>query len=258
MTDLTRGGRKSAARLNFRLVRKPQAVGRPSHLDECADNVSTRRNPKMLKLTLLTAFAATTAVSFAQGMMMVPDAKSSKPAELSSFLNKDAYEKLNAPDAYYLTQFVGSLPGNYQTALLRGLVGNAQEARTIRDKNQTAANMMAPMGDMEKPVRVQLRQLPEGHPLLRDGHDGPAVPSELPRRPELPAEGSGFDRPGPSRDPFHAQALHRRSSHVPLQRACRRYDRPATIKANAKSTQPVRLKYTSLAPRTYVSPMIPR
>ena len=212
----------------------------------------------MLKITLLTAFAATTALSFAQGeMMMVPDAKSSKPAELMEFLRKDAYEKLRAPDAYYLTQFVGGLPGNYQTALLRGLVGNAQEARTIRDKNQMAANMMAPMGDMEKPYESSYNNFQKGtRSFEMVTMDPQSRVSYLDVLSYLQKDQGSTDQGllatlfilkpftiDPLMYPFNERAVDTITRYV---------------KANAMSTQPVRLKYTSLAPRTYVSPMIPR
>ena len=105
----------------------------------------------MLKSLTIAAFAVVAVSAFAQdGMMM--DAKAMKPKELMSFLEKDTYKKLNAPDAYIITSFLQGLPGNYQTALSRSLVAVAQEAKEMGMENQTAANSMAPMGDMMPPM----------------------------------------------------------------------------------------------------------
>ena len=213
----------------------------------------------MLRLTLLSAFAATTALSFAQGgmMMMVPDAKTTKPAELMEFVRQDAYSKLRAPDAYVLTQFLIGLPGNYQTALLRGLVGNAQEAKMIREKNQTAASMMAPMGDTEKPYDSSYDNFQKGERSFEMvTMDPQARVSYLDSIKFLQKDQDSTDR-GLIQTLFSFK--HFTVDPVMTVTNERAFDAiERYIKANAMSTQPVRLKYTSLAPRTYMSPMMPR
>lgn len=192
-----------------------------------------------MKRTLIAAFAVTAAVSASAQMMMAPpDAKASKPGELMRFLEKDAYKKLDAPDAYILVKFVGDLPGNYQTAILRGLVRNAQEAYDSKMANQTAANAMPPMGDQPmdmkdmmmdskpKPPRSYMDTLMELE-ATQDETDRGLI-DEL------------FERKLFTRDlllsPWHERELD----------AITKY-----LDANAWSTQPVRLKYTSLAPHMY-------
>ena len=197
----------------------------------------------MLKPTLLAAFAFATCSAFAQSGMMDVDAKSSKPAELAAFLDTDAYKKLSAPDAYILTSFVSELPGNYQTAILRGLVGNSQEARQSMMKSQDAANMMAPMGDaMMKPDMMSMdMKPPKSHlqtiELLQKGQDATdqgLIATLFMSKPFT----TDF-----LMSPWHERALD----------AITRY-----FAANAKASEPVRLKYTSLAPHMYTSPVIPR
>jgi hypothetical protein len=195
----------------------------------------------MLKTTLLAATALTAAVASAQMGMMVPDAKASKPKELMEFINKDAYKKLNAPDAYILTAFLGELPGNYQTAVLRGLVMNAQEAKTSRDQAQMSAMSMAPAGDT----------------MMDDPEREPKAPASYLQAIGALQKGQDATDQGliktlftmklftvdPLMSPYNERALD----------AITKY-----LVANHKSAEPIRLKYTSLAPRTYVSPVIPR
>ena len=196
----------------------------------------------MLKSTLLAAAFLSAALSSAQGMMMVPDAKESKPAELSSFLNKDAYMKLSAPDAYYLTQFVGGLPGNFQTALLRGLVGNAQEASMTSDKMKMSSMSMSPMGDsmmMDDPM-VEPKAPTNYFDVLTTLQKGQDVTDRGLIK-------TLFTQKLFTMDPLMSPTNERAFGII-----------TKYLTANHKSAMPARLKYTSLAPRTYVSPMIPR
>ena len=198
----------------------------------------------MLKQTILAAFAIATCSAFAQnGMMMDVDAKSSKPAELAAFLDMDAYKKLSAPDAYVLTSFVSGLPGNYQTAILRGLVMSSQEARQSMMKNQDAANMMAPMGStMTKMDSMSMDMKPprsyyDAIETLQKGQD---------------ATDQGLIATLFMARPFTSDFLMSPHNERALD-AITKY-----FAANAKASEPVRLKYTSLAPHTYTSPVIPR
>lgn len=197
----------------------------------------------MLKQTILAAFAIATCSAFAQnGTMMDVDAKSSKPGELEAFLNTDAYKKLSAPDAYILTSFISGLPGNYQTAVLRGLASHSQEAWQSKMKNQDSANMMAPMGNTMpsmdsasmdiKPPRSYLDTI-EALQKDQDATDQGLIATLFTARPFT----TDF-----LMTPMNERALD----------AITKY-----FAANAKWSEPVRLKYTSLAPRTYVSPVIP-
>lgn len=192
----------------------------------------------MLKRTLLAAFAVTTAVSAtAQMGMMDVDAKTSKSKELMSFLDKDAYKKLDAADAYVLTEFVGDLPGNYQTALLRGLVGNAQEARMSKMRNQDASNAMAPTGDMMSDREI----LQTMKPMWPNNYDDSIKMLE-----------TGQDET--DRGLIDSLFLPKSYTVDPLMSPCNERALDAVVKylqANAKSTVPYRLKYTSLSSHMY-------
>ena len=196
----------------------------------------------MLKTTLFASAVLAAALSSAQGMMMVPDAKASKPAELSEFLRKDAYMKLSAPDAYYLTQFVGGLPGNYQTALLRGLVGNAQEASMTNDKMKMSSMSMTPMGDtmmMDDPM-VEPKAPTNYYDVLTTLQKGQDTTDRGLIKTLFIKKLFTMD---PLMSPYNERAFGIITKY---------------LTANHLSATPARLKYTSLAPRTYVSPMIPR
>ncbi len=192
-----------------------------------------------MKRTLIAAFAMATAVSaFGQGgMMMVPDAKSSKPLELSAFLVADAYKKLNAADAYILTTFIAGLPGNYETAILRGLVQNVQEAQTTHDSAQASASSMAPMGDSTADMKMMMDMEPKAPRSYDD---------------VINALGKGQDETdnGLIRTLFTKKLFTR----DPLMSPWNERELDAIAKylvANHRSTYPTRLKYVSLAPRTY-------
>ena len=211
----------------------------------------------MLKPITIFALALTAAVALAQDTMDV-DAKSSKPKELLSFLDKDAYTKLSAPDAYILTSFVSGLPGNVQTALVRGLVMNAEEAKQLKTSKQTEANSMAPMGDMMPP------KMDSG---FRQGHRGERSFDMIAMDPMgrlsyadtlvILQKGQDATDLGLIASLFTLHPFTQDFLMFPQNErafdAINRY-----IKANAMSTQPTRLKYTSLAPHTYVSPVVPR
>ena len=206
----------------------------------------------MMKRTLIAAFAVTAAVSaFGQSdMMMVPDAKMSKPKELLSFINRDAYAKTDAPDAYILTQFLFGLPGNYQTALLRGLVRVAGEASDMKMKSQMSANSMAPMGDMMPPMMSSYNNMQQGErsfemvtmdPMARVSYADTIKFLEIGQdETDRGLIDSLFTRKLFTQDalmsPWHERQLD----------AIERY-----VKALAMSTAPTRLKYTSLAPHMY-------
>ena len=199
-----------------------------------------------MKRTLIATFALATAVSaFGQsGMMMDVDAKTSKPRELMSFINHDAYKKLNAADAYILTEFLGELPGNYQTAVLRGLVMNAQEAKSAKESAQMSANSMGPMGDSMPDMKMMMDMEPKAPRSYWDtiytlgkGQD---------------ETDKGLIRTLFSLKPFTCDPLMSPWNERELD-AITKY-----LVANHKSSYPVRLKYVSLAPHTYVSPVIPR
>ena len=196
----------------------------------------------MLKTTLFASAVLAAALSSAQGMMMVPDAKMSKPAELSEFLRKDSYMKLSAPDAYYLNQFIGGLPGNYQTAMLRGLVGNAQECSMNYDKMKMSSMSMTPMGDtmmMDDPMMEPMA--PKGYydvlTTLQKGQDATdrGLIKTLFTQKLFTVD--------PLMSPMNERAFGIIAKYFSMNHMC---------------AMPARLKYTSLAPRTYVSPMIPR
>ena len=204
----------------------------------------------MIKRTLIAAFAVTAAVSASAQMMMAPDAKTSSTKEIISFLNMDAYKKLNAPDAYILTKFIAGLPGNYETALVRGLARVAGEADSTRMKNQTAAMSMAPMGDMMPPMDSSFRQ----------GHRGERSFEMISMDPmgrvsyldTLKLLEIGQDET--DRGLIDQLFLPKLFTQDPLMSPRNERELDAIeryIKALAMSTQPVRLKYTSLAPHTY-------
>ena len=203
-----------------------------------------------MKRTLIAALAVTAAVSASAQMMMAPDAKMAKPKELLSFINMDAYKKVDAPDAYILTEFIGGLPGNYQSAVLRGLVRIADEADEIRMKSQTSANAMAPMGDMMAPMDSSYNNFQHKERSFEMVTMDPmARISYLDTLKQLEIGQDETDR-GLIDQLFAPKLFTMDSSMSPYHErqldALERY-----VKALAMSTQPVRLKYTSLAPHMY-------
>lgn len=192
----------------------------------------------MMKRTLLAVLAVATAVSASAQMgTMDVDAKTSKPKDLIAFINKDAYKKLGAADAYVLTDFIDNLPGNYQTALLRGLVGNAQEAKLTKVRNQDASNALAPTGDLmgEKEMLQTMK------PMWPSSYDDSLKMLE-----------AGQDET--DRGLIDSLFTNRSFTQDPLMSPYNERALDAIVKylqENAKSTLPYRLKYTSLAPHTY-------
>lgn len=205
----------------------------------------------MIKRILIAALAVTAAVSASAQMSMVPDAKMAKTKELKAFIDKDAYKKLSAPDAYILTDFITNLPGNYEVALLRGLVRIADEAGEIRVRRQTEANGMAPMGDMMPPMMdSSFRQGHQGtrsfelismDSMGRVSYDDTLMLLEIGQDETDRGLIDGLFLPKSfTQDPLMSPNNERQLD------AIERY-----VKALAISTQPTRLKYTSLAPHTY-------
>ncbi len=204
----------------------------------------------MIKRIVFTALALTAAFSASAQMMMAPDAKTTKKKELMAFIEKDAYKKLDAPDAYILTKFIGELPGNYQSALLIGLVRIADEADETKMKNQTAANAMAPMGDAEPMMDSSFRQGHAGErsfemismdPMARLSYLDTLKLLEIGQdETDRGLIDSLFTNKLFTQDPLMSPWNERQLDSI------ERY-----IKALAMSTTPVRLKYTSLAPHMY-------
>lgn len=205
----------------------------------------------MMKRIVIAALAVTAVASASAQMMMAPDAKTASKKEITAFLMKDIYKKVDAPDAYILTSFLGELPGNYESALVRGLVRIADEADQIRMRRQTEANGMAPMGDTMPPM------MDSG---FRQGHQGERsfetvsmdMMGRLSYDDTLKMLEIGQDET--DRGLIDSLFLPKSYTEDPLMSpwnerqldALERY-----VKALAKSTEPVRLKYTSLAPHMY-------
>ena len=203
----------------------------------------------MLKPTLLAAAALACALSSAQGMMtMVPDSKMTQPKELMEFLRKDSYMKLSSPDAYYLNQFIGGLPGNYQSALLRGLVLNAEECKMSYDKMRMSPMAMAPMGDMKMDDKMMMG---DDMMMVKDPESYLDTLTTLQKGQSVTDRGlinTLFSRRLFTMDPLRSPRNERAFGVI------QKY-----LSANYMCAMPARLKYTNLAPRAmYVSPMIPR
>lgn len=214
----------------------------------------------MLKQITLAAFALTAVSALAQDSTATIDAKGAKPYDLLRFLAKDTYKKVDAHSAYTIMQFVGGLPGNYQTAVLRGLAQTAEEAQSLKTQNQTAANAMGPVGDgmsdtMVKPEgkRLTTRKLRDFDTIAMD----PMAYLDYYDAIAILQKGQDQTDQGLIQDLFHELSFTR--TLIPTVMNEQALDAISNyIQANAKSATPVRLKYTSLAPHTYVSPTIPR
>ncbi len=204
----------------------------------------------MLKQITTAAFAIAAMSAFAGEDF---NFDSSSVSERKAYVIKHAYKTLNAPDAYVIESFIKGLPGNKASAIVNGLARNAWQAKMIKDENQTSANMMAPMGDNmamandwskkdwsslpqdeSRPMRMLAMasskdvSYPEAIKILNSGNDL-------------------FDQ-GLIWDTFGMRSF--TESYIPTVMNERALDAIVKqIEANAKWTEPVRLKYTSLAPR---------
>jgi len=201
-----------------------------------------------MKTTMIAALALAAIPAFAQdGMMMKPDAKGMKPMELLSFLQKDAYKKLPAPKAYVLTSFLNGLPGNYQTAIARGLVRVAEEAYDLKDKKQMEANAAGPM--MEPPMmKSGFKNFQQGERSFETiAMDPQGRLSYLDAIQLLQISQDETDR-GLIATAFAPRSF--TEDMIPTVKNEAALDAiDEYIKALAISTQPYYLKYTSMAPR---------
>lgn len=204
----------------------------------------------MLKQLMISAFAVTAVSAFAQDMDNF-DYKTANTYELNKYVVKSAYKVLPAGDAYTIAKFVGGLPGNRKTAILRGLAQNAAQAKMVADEKMMAANMMAPMGDKMwmkedmKPMDSYPSDSSRPFRMLADAPNG-----DLNYEASLKILTSGLDvfDQGLIYDLFTMKPF--TVSMIPTVWNEKELDAITHyIQANAKMTEPARLKYTSMAPR---------
>ncbi|RYG53328.1 hypothetical protein EON80_32845 [bacterium] len=171
--------------------------------------------------------------------------------EKKEFVVKHAYKTLNAGDAFVIERAINGLPGNYSSALVNGLARNAWQAKMIKEEKQTWANSQPPMGDnptwASTPTSSYAEDSSRPMRMFADTKKG-----ELNYGDAIKILNSGndvFDQ-GLVWNLFEMRPF--TQSMIPTVTNERLIDAISRqICANAKWTEPVRLKYTSLAPRTY-------
>lgn len=207
----------------------------------------------MLKQLTISAFALVAASAFAGEDWSNFDYKAAKPGELMKFVSEHAYKTLGAGDAYTITKFVGNLPGNYKTAVLRGLAQSAVQAKMIKDENQMAANAMPPMGDRmayDEGWKKDYSSLPmDDSRAMRMVALKPEQEVTYPQAIKILGAGQDIFDQGLIMNLFEMKSF--TVSQIPTVWNEKALDAIVRqIQANAKWTEPYRLKYTSLTPRT--------
>ena len=172
--------------------------------------------------------------------------------EKKMFVVKHAYKTLNAGDAYTIAKFISDLPGNKASAIVNGLARNASQAMMIKDENQNAANMMAPMGDsmaMSSDWSKNMASLPEDNSRpMRMLAMNPKKDVSYNETIKILNSGNDLFDQGLVWDTFGMRSF--TESFIPTVMNERALDAIShQIAANAKWTEPTRLKYTSMAPK---------
>lgn len=211
----------------------------------------------MLKQLTLAAFVVTAGSAFGQDMMD-QDPMTLNNSDLKKYVMADVWKKANAPDAYVISRFIAGMPGNRANAVLRGLAQNAAQTRTLMMERQTSAYAMGPAG--MSPSEENKSWSSSGEESSKPFRMYAEKPGELSYANTIKILSSGlgaFDQ-GLIFDLFDMRSF--TQSFIPTVTNERELDAISRyFMANAKWSEPARLKYTSLAPRApYVSPMIPR
>jgi hypothetical protein len=212
----------------------------------------------MLKQLTLAAFVVTAGSAFGQDMMD-QDPSTLNSSDLQKYVMADVWKKASAPDAYVISRFIAQMPGNRANAVLRGLAQNAYQARTLTMERQTAANAQGPAG-MSSSSTENTNWSTSGEESARPFRTYASMPGELSydNTVKILSSGLGTFDEGLIVDLFAMRSF--TQSFIPTVMHERELDAISRyFKANAKWSEPARLKYTSLAPRApYVSPTIPR
>jgi len=200
----------------------------------------------MLKQITIAALSLTAVAAFAGDDF---NFETATMGEKKAFVVKHAYKTLSAPDAYTISCAIEDLPGNKASAIINGLARNAWQAKMIKDEKQMAANMMSPSdmwtetswtgssseGD-SRPMRM-LSVKPKGDLSYTQAID------------ILNAGNDQLDK-GLVWSMFTPRSF--TEDMIPTVQNERLLDAIThQIQANAMWTEPYRLKYTSLAPKSW-------
>ncbi len=207
----------------------------------------------MLKQLTLAAFALCSVAAMADEGWSI-DPMTASTSDMKKFVVKHAYKTMNAGDAYVLNNFLNRIPSNAENALLRGLTQNAVQAKMIREENQTWANSQPPIGDgtyamVNKDWSTDSTVTDSSRPMRmfaakpnRDLNYWDTI--------KITTSGLGVIDQGLIWNLFTDKSF--TESQIPTVNNERELDAITHfIEANAKSTEPYRLKYTSLAPKSW-------
>ncbi len=200
----------------------------------------------MLKQTMIAAFSLTAVAAFAGDDF---NFETATIGEKKAYVVKHAYMTLNAPDAYVISSAIEGLPSNKASAIVNGLARNAWQAMRIKDEKQMAANMMEPSAmwtetswsgsnsdDSSRSMRM-LSVKPKGDLSYTQAID------------ILNAGNDQLDK-GLVWSMFEPRSF--TETLVPTVKNERLLDAIThQIQANAMWTEPYRLKYTSLSPKSW-------
>ncbi len=207
----------------------------------------------MLKQLTLAAFALCSAAAMADEGWSI-DPMTASTSDMKKFVVKHAYKTMNAGDAYILANFLTRIPSNAENALLRGLTQNAVQAKMIREENQTWANSQPPIGDG---TFAMTNTSWSSDNTVSDSSRPMRMFAAKPNRDlnywdsiKITTSGLGVIDQGLIWNLFTDKSY--TESQIPTVNNERELDAITHfIEANAKWTEPYRLKYTSLVPKSY-------
>lgn len=196
-----------------------------------------------LALTAVAAQAQSTWSSDTDKVDWSMNPKTARLLDLKNFVIWHANKVSGATDAYTLECFLNQIPSNYERALLVGLAENALQSHQIKDEKQAAvwggtmASTNYNVEDSSRPMR-----------MIADK----AQPTDVSHVEAIKVVTSGLDivdkgliwtlfRPRPFTETLVPTTMNEAALD-----AITRY-----IEKNASWTEPARLKYTSMAPRSW-------
>jgi len=207
----------------------------------------------MLKQLTLAAFALCSVAAMADEGWSI-DPMTASTSDMKKFVVKHAYKTMNAGDAYVLSNFLTRIPSNAENALLRGLTQNAVQAKMIREENQTWANSQPPIGDgtfaMTNTSWSSDNTVSDSSRPMRMFAAKPDRDLNYWDSIKITTSGLGVIDQGLIWNLFTDKSY--TESQIPTVNNERELDAITHfIEANAKWTEPYRLKYTSLVPKSY-------
>jgi hypothetical protein len=207
----------------------------------------------MLKQLTLAAFALCSVAAMADEGWSI-DPMTASTSDMKKFVVKHAYKTMNAGDAYVLSNFLNRIPSNAENALLRGLTQNAVQAKMIREENQTWANSQPPIGDgtfaMTNTSWSSDNTVSDSSRPMRMFAAKPDRDLNYWDSIKITTSGLGVIDQGLIWNLFTDKSY--TESQIPTVNNERELDAITHfIEANAKWTEPYRLKYTSLVPKSY-------